>query len=214
MGEKQQVKIRVENEKADKENKPLPISEPDQEDRIEADDPLAELEAKLESAQQEAQEAHDRFLRVSADFENYKKRLTREMEDFRKYANESLIKLLLPVVDNLERALDSVIDNKPADDPIAAGVQLTLTEILKIFEKFHVKPIESLEKPFDPGFHQAVMQEEADNHPDLTVLKELQKGYLMHGKLIRPSMVVVSKKKESSENHEDNEPPEKTQAKN
>ena len=74
MGEKQQVKIRVENEKADKENKPLPISEPDQEDRIEADDPLAELEAKLESAQQEAQEAHDRFLRVSADFENYKKR--------------------------------------------------------------------------------------------------------------------------------------------
>lgn len=214
MGEKQQVKIRVENEKADKENKPLPISEPDQEDRIEADDPLAELEAKLESAQQEAQEAHDRFLRVSADFENYKKRLTREMEDFRKYANESLIKLLLPVVDNLERALDSVIDNKPADDPIAAGVQLTLTEILKIFEKFHVKPIESLEKPFDPGFHQAVMQEEADNHPDLTVLKELQKGYLMHGKLIRPSMVVVSKKKESPENQKNNEPPEKTQAKN
>ena len=214
MGEKQQVKIRVENEKADKENKPLPISEPDQEDRIEADDPLAELEAKLESAQQEAQEAQDRFLRVSADFENYKKRLTREMEDFRKYANESLIKLLLPVVDNLERALDSVIDNKPADDPIAAGVQLTLTEILKIFEKFHVKPIESLEKPFDPGFHQAVMQEEADNHPDLTVLKELQKGYLMHGKLIRPSMVVVSKKKESPENQKNNEPPEKTQAKN
>ena len=214
MGEKQQVKIRVENEKADKENKPLPISEPDQEDRIEADDPLAELEAKLESAQQEAQEAHDRFLRVSADFENYKKRLTREMEDFRKYANESLIKLLLPVVDNLERALDSVIDNKPADDPIAAGVQLTLTEILKIFEKFHVKSIESLDKPFDPCFHQAVMQEEADNHPDKTVLKELQKGYLMHGKLIRPSMVVVSKKKESPENQKNNEPPEKTQAKN
>ena len=214
MGEKQQVKIRVENEKADKENKPLPISEPDQEDRIEADDPLAELEAKLESAQQEAQEAHDRFLRVSADFENYKKRAALEMEDLRKFANESLVKTLLPVVDNLERALDSVIDNQQADDPIAEGVQMTLSEILKIFEKFHVKPIESLEKPFDPGFHQAVMQEEADNHPDLTVLKELQKGYLMHGKLIRPSMVVVSKKKESPENHEDNEPPEKTQAKN
>jgi len=93
-------------------------------------------------------------------------------------------------------------------------VQMTLTEILKIFEKFHVKSIESLEKPFDPCFHQAVMQEEADNHPDKTVLKELQKGYLMHDKLIRPSMVVVSKKKESPENQKDNETPEKTKAKN
>lgn len=214
MGKKQKVKIRTENEQAYKENKSLPKSETDQEDPIGADDPIAELEAKLGSAQQEAQEAQDRYLRVSADFENYKKRSAREMEDFRKFANESLVKTLLPVVDNLERALDSVIDNQQADDPIAAGVQMTLSEILKIFEKFHVKSIESLEKPFDPCFHQAVMQEEADNHPDKTVLKELQKGYLMHDKLIRPSMVVVSKKKESPENHEDNQPPEKTQAKN
>ncbi|MBW2584103.1 MAG: nucleotide exchange factor GrpE [Deltaproteobacteria bacterium] len=214
MGAKQKVKIHKENEKADEKNKSLPTSEPDQEDRIEADDPLAEPEAKLESAQKEAQEAHDRFLRVSADFENYKKRTAREMEDFRKFANESLIKLLLPAVDNLERALDSAGNNRQADNPIYEGVQMTLAEILKIFEKFHVKPIESLEKPFDPSFHQAVMQEENDNHPDKTVLKELQKGYLMHDKLIRPSMVVVSKKKESPENHEDNESTEKTKEKN
>ena len=214
MGAKQKVKIHKENEKADEKNKSLPISEPDRKDRIEADDPLAELEAKLESTQKEAQEVHDRFLRVSADFENYKKRTAREMEDFRKFANESLIKLLLPAVDNLERALDSVGNNRQADNPISEGVQMTLAEILKIFEKFHVKPIESLEKTFDPGFHQAVMQEENDSHPDKTVLKELQKGYLMHDKLIRPSMVVVSKKKESPENHEDNEPPEKTKEKN
>jgi len=214
MGAKQKLKIHKENEKADEKNKSLPTGEPDQEDRVEKEEHPADLEAELESAQKGAQEAHDRFLRVSADFENYKKRSAREMEDFRKFANESLVKTLLPVVDNLERALDSVIDNKPADDPIAAGVQMTLTEILKIFEKFHVKSIESLEKPFDPCFHQAVMQEEADNHPDNTVLKELQKGYLMHDKLIRPSMVVVSKKKESPENQKDNEPPEKTKAKN
>ncbi len=214
MGEKQQVKIRVENDKADKEKKSLPTSEPDQEDRIEEDDPLAELEAKFESARKEAQEAYERFLRVSADFENYKKRSAREMEDFRKFANESLVKTLLPVVDNLERALDSMVDNEPADNSIAAGVQMTLAEILAIFEKFHVKPIESLENPFDPGFHQAVMQEEADNYPDKTVVKELQKGYLMHDKLIRPSMVVVSKKKELPENQKENELPEKTQAKN
>jgi molecular chaperone GrpE len=214
MGAKQKVKIHKENEKADEKNKSLPISEPDRKDPIEADDPLVEPEAKLEAAQKEAQEAHDRFLRVSADFENYKKRMAREMEDFRKFANESLIKLLLPAVDNLERALDAAGNNRPADNPISEGVQMTLADILKIFEKFHVKPIESLEKPFDPGFHQAVMQEEADNYPDKTVLKELQKGYLMHDKLIRPSMVVVSKKKESPENQKDDEPPEKTKAKN
>ena len=214
MGAKQKAKIHKENEKADEKNKSLPTSEPDQEDRIEADDPLAELEAKLESTQKEAQEEHDRFLRVSADFENYKKRTAREMEDFRKFANESLIKLLLPAVDNLERALDSAGNNRQADNPISEGAQMTLAEILKIFEKFHVKPVESLEKPFDPGFHQAVMQEENDSHPDKTVLKELQKGYLMHDKLIRPSMVVVSKKKETPENHEVNESPEKTKGKN
>ncbi len=204
MGAKQKVKIHKENEKADEKNKSLPISEPDQEDRIEADDPLAEPEAKLESAQKEAQEAHDRFLRASADFENYKKRAAREMEDFRKFANESLIKLLLPAVDNLERALDSAGNNRQADNPISEGVQMTLAEILKIFEKFHVKLIESLEKPFDPGFHQAVMQEENDSHPDKTVLKELQKGYLMHDRLIRPSMVVVSSKKETQKSKKDN----------
>jgi molecular chaperone GrpE len=91
---------------------------------------------------------------------------------------------------------------------------MTLAEILKIFEKFHVKPVESLEKPFDPGFHQAVMQEENDNHPDKTVLKELQKGYLMHDKLIRPSMVVVSRKKETLENQKDNEQLEKSKEEN
>ena len=214
MGAKQKVKIHKENEKADEKNKSLPISEPDQEDRIEAEEHPADLEAELDSAREKAQEAHDRFLLVSADFENYKKRTAREMEDFRKFANESLIKLLLPVVDNLERALDSAGNNRQADNPISEGVQMTLAEILKIFEKFHVKPIESLEKPFDPSFHQAVMQEENDSHPDKTVLKELQKGYLMHDKLIRPSMVVVSKKKESPENHEDNESTEKTKEKN
>ncbi len=205
MGVKQKVKIHKENEKADGKNKSLPTGEPDQEDRIEKDARPADLETELDSARKEAQEAHDRFLRVSADFENYKKRSAREMEDFRKYANESLIKMLLPVVDNLERALDSAGNNRQADNPISEGVQMTLAEILKIFEKFHVKPIESLEKPFDPGFHQAVMQEENDNHPDKTVLKELQKGYLMYDKLIRPSMVVVSKKKETPENQQDDE---------
>ncbi len=214
MGVKQKVKIHKENEKADEKNKSLLTGESDQEDRVEKEEHPADLEAELDSVRKAAQEAHDRFLRVSADFENYKKRLTREMEDFRKYANESLIKLLLPVVDNLERALDSAGNNRQADNPVSEGVQMTLAEILKIFEKFNVKPIESLEKPFDPGFHQAVMQEENDSHPDKTVLKELQKGYLMHDKLIRTSMAVVSRKKETPENHKDIQQLEKNKREN
>ncbi|MBU0699301.1 MAG: nucleotide exchange factor GrpE [Pseudomonadota bacterium] len=205
MGEKRQAKIQTENQKTDTESESLPKSDPDQGVRAETADPLSELKTQLESAQKEAGENYDRLLRVSADFENYKKRSAREMEDFRKFANESLIKALLPVIDNLERALDSAGNNQHVNDAFVEGVQLTLSEVLKIFEKFNVNPIESLEKPFDPGFHQAVMQQETDNYPDKTVLTELQKGYLMHAKLIRPAMVVVSKKKEIPENQENDE---------
>jgi len=203
MGEKSRVKIHTENEKTENENEPLPETDPVPEDDVKPDDPLAELEAQLESAQKDAEEAHERLLRVSAEFENYKKRAARETQDFRKFANESLIKTLLPIVDNLERALESANNNQLENNPIAEGVLMTHSEILKIFEQFQVKQVESLEKPFDPGFHQAVMQEENDLHPDNTVLKELQKGYVMHDKLIRPAMVVVSKRKETSEDHED-----------
>jgi molecular chaperone GrpE len=79
---------------------------------------------------------------------------------------------------------------------------MTLREILKVFEQFGVIPFESLGKTFDPGFHQAVMQEENEDYPDNTVLNELQKGYLIHDRLLRPAMVVVSKKKERPENEE------------
>ena len=127
------------------------------------------------------------------------------MADFRKFANESLIKEILPVVDNLERALDSTGQDQTENQSVVEGVQMTLSGILKIFEKFQVQPIESLGKTFDPGFHQAVMVEETDTQPDNTVLKELHKGYLMHDKLIRPAMVVVSKNKPASKKQETSE---------
>lgn len=153
---------------------------------------MKEMKAKLKTAEQEAKENYDRFLRVSAEFENYKKRSAREMSEFRKFSNESLIKEMLSVVDNLERALDSSRSDKQADTGLVQGVDMTLKEILNIFEKFSVKPVESLGKPFDPAFHQAVMQEETDGHPENIVTNEMQKGYMMHDRLIRPSMVAVS----------------------
>ncbi|MBU1182906.1 MAG: nucleotide exchange factor GrpE [Proteobacteria bacterium] len=167
-------------------------------------DPLKELEEKVTNKELEAKQTYDRFLRVSAEFENYKKRSAREMIEFRKYANESLITELLTVVDNIERAISTSSSDDQANSCIIEGVSLTLKEILKVFDNFGVTPIESLCKTFDPNFHQAVMQEESEEHPDNTVIAELQKGYMIHDRLLRPSMVVVSKLKATPENNKKN----------
>ena len=156
------------------------------------------LEEQCRAAEARAEEYYDRLLRITAEFENYKKRMEREMNDFRKFANESLIKDILPIVDNLERALETPYGNdENAFNGMKEGVQMTLKGLKESLEKFGVVSIDSLDKPFDPNFHQAVMQEESEGHPDNTVSKELLKGYLMSERLLRPAMVVVSKKRDS-----------------
>ncbi len=145
-------------------------------------------------ARQEAAENHDRFLRACAELENYKKRAQRQMDDHRKFSNTELIKDLLPVVDNLERAVAAFRENRQTTEAcMAEGVEMTLQEIQNILKKHNVTPVESQGKPFDPNYHEAVMQEPSDAHPENTVVNELQKGYLLHDRLIRPAMVVVSK---------------------
>jgi len=151
------------------------------------------LEKSLEEAEQKANDYYDKLLRVSADFDNYKKRAAREMQDLAKYANEKLIKEILTVVDNLERAIDSATGHYDENDPLIQGVHLTLSETLKILDRHQVKPLTSLGQPFDPSFHQAMMQEEVQGQPPNTVVKELQKGYLIHDRLLRPALVAVSK---------------------
>lgn len=166
-------------------------------------------EPNVEQLQAALDAEKDRVLRLSAEFENYKKRSSREMADFRKFANETILKQLLVVVDNLERAISSATPNntdiqktdkngeKPnpetQDNCIIQGVEMTHKDIVKLFEAFSVKPVEAQGKPFDPVFHQAVSHQESDEYPDNTVIMELQKGYLLHDRLLRPSMVVVSK---------------------
>ena len=156
-------------------------------------DPVKELENRCETAEQESRQHYERLLRVSADFENFKKRSFREADDFRKYANELLLLELLTVVDNMERAIQSTSSENNAAGCVIEGVEMTLKALLKIFEIFSVKLIEAVGKPFDPNFHQAMMQEPSDLHPENTVIREFQKGYLLHDRLLRPSMVVVSK---------------------
>ena len=100
---------------------------------------------------------------------------------------------MLSVVDHLELAMNSTDGQKTIEKGLVEGLEMTHKEILKVFEKFHVTPISAMGQVFDPTFHEAVMQEETDQFPENTVVKELQKGYLIHDRLLRPSMVVVAK---------------------
>ena len=165
---------------------------PDVSAEVTAKDKIAALEEHLEAATRESEENMDKSMRASADLENYKKRTAREMDDLRKYANQSLVKDLLPVLDNLELAIKSSRERENGDNNLLDGVELTRKEILKVFEKFNIEKIDALGKAFDPRFHEAVMREETSKYSENTVINELQKGYLMHDRLIRPSMVVVA----------------------
>jgi molecular chaperone GrpE len=202
MSQKKKIKINIDAEETAKnENteKPAPADEkPLESETGDAENSLKEMEAKLEVKEEAAKETYDRLLRVSADFENYKKRATREMEEFRKYANQSLLKEILSVVDNLELAINSSNDGEKTDKTLIEGLNLTLNEILRVFEKFDVKPIEARGKTFDPAYHEAVMREETDDYPENTVVSEFQKGYLIHDRLLRPAMVVVAMPKTTS----------------
>jgi molecular chaperone GrpE len=150
------------------------------------------LEDRLAAAQNEAKENYDRLLRVSAEFDNYKKRAAREANEYRKFANESLLRELLPVIDSLERALE-VPSDAQNEAALREGIELTLRQIYKLLENFGTLPIQAEGLPFDPACHQAILQEPSDQAPENTVIRQMQKGYTIHDRLLRPAMVVVAK---------------------
>ena len=158
-------------------------------------DRVKELETALEAKEKESIENYDRLLRVTAEFENYKKRTSREMDDFRKYANQSLVKEMLSVVDHIELALQAASAGGP-ENQVSQGLSLTLKELLRILEKFNVTPFVSVGKPFNPEFHEAILREATDKFSENTVVREMQKGYMIHQRLLRPALVVVAVPKE------------------
>ena len=187
------------DEKPENENTPDAGSDADAAGKEAADRPetgngeeIKSVEERLESQKEESAKTYERLQRVSADFDNYKKRAARDMSELRKFANETLLKELLTVTDNLERALDSLTDKQGPPKELLEGINLTLGGILKIFEKFHVTPLESMGKPFNPCFHEAMMRQATDEHSENTVIQEMQKGYMLHDRLLRPALVVVS----------------------
>jgi molecular chaperone GrpE len=156
-----------------------------------------ELKRLLSEKTKEAQENYDRFLRLAAELENIKKRQEREVADLRQFANENLLKEFLPVLDNMERAIEHG-RQAGAPDALMEGLDLVSQDFLKVLGRFGVTPINSVGQKFDPAFHHAMLEEEAAEVEDQTVLKELQKGYLLQNRLLRPAMVVISKNAEKS----------------
>jgi molecular chaperone GrpE len=146
----------------------------------------------LEAKDAEIAQLKDRVLRTGAEMENTRKRLERERTDSVSFANESIIRELLPIVDNLERALEHA-QKEAQVDSLTEGVSITLKAFRDTLSRFGCAPFEAHGMAFDPNFHEAVMQEESHEYPENTVLRELQKGYMLHNRLLRPAMVVVSK---------------------
>jgi len=136
----------------------------------------------------ELQEMRDRWMRTQADLENYKRRAVREKQDALRFGSEHLLKDLLPVIDNLHRALA----HAKSDDPIAAGVQMVLKGFDEVFERHGVKVVPARGTTFDPNLHEAISHVESE-HPPNTVIDEHQRGYVLHDRLLRPALVTVGK---------------------
>jgi molecular chaperone GrpE len=148
-------------------------------------------ESAFDKVLKESEENRDRWLRSVAELENFKKRSLQERSKLLKYKDEDLLRELLPVVDNLERALS----NSPKDDmenPLTQGVQMVLRMFAEALKKYGVTEIEALGKSFDPQFHEAIAQEPSANGPSNLVTRELEKGYMYKDRLLRPAKVIVS----------------------
>lgn len=151
------------------------------------------LSQELERLRQEAAQVKDQYLRTLAEVENTKKRLLREKEEFARYAAETLIRALLPVIDSLDQALVTV-DTQADPQAVIKGVHLIHRQLHGVLEKEGVKRIPTVGQPFDPHQHEAVAQvDAADGTPDNQIIEEVQVGYTLHGKVIRPAMVKVAK---------------------
>jgi molecular chaperone GrpE len=187
----------VQEEKSTVEEKPSVESQASQETAAPSealpDDP-AELKKLLLQERDKSAEYLDNWRRAAADFSNYKKRIEKDNAEFTKFANTTLITRLLPILDDFERAFQTVPDNLRALTWVD-GIFLIARKMAAILEAEGLKPIEALNQPFDPRLHEAVIHEETDQHADGTVIAELQKGYKLNDRVIRPTLVKVAKKK-------------------
>ena len=159
---------------------------------------FSRMKEELDRVKAESEERSDRMLRTIADYENSKKRAEREKAEFFKYAVEGVIKDIIPVVDNIERGIESAKASKDFDS-LNEGIQLIHKQLDELLKKRGVTVIQAQGEPFDPNLHEAVMHIESDDVPENAVIEEFQRGYLLHDRVIRPSMVSVSRGKREKE---------------
>jgi molecular chaperone GrpE len=192
----------------------LDEDEPIEEELIEEElievDPIKILEKNLQKAKDELAEQKDNFIRLQAETDNFRKRLSREKEEFSQYANERLFKELIPIFDNLERALED-----PSNDTkiLKEGLEMILKQFSSFLEKEKVELINAIGEKFDPTVHEVLTSEESSEHDENTIITQFVKGYTINSRVLRPSQVVISKKpspksKEESKEESKHEPEE------
>ena len=171
-------------------------------DKESADKIIKDLSAKLQNqteelngVQKESKEHQDKYIRLYAEFENYRRRAQKEKEDLARYAHEQVIKELLPVLDDLERALTHAEQSKDLKSLIE-GIHLVERQLLSNLERFGLKAFSAIGEVFNPHLHEAMAHQESTKHPADTVISEYRKGYTLHGKLVRPALVAVAKSPE------------------
>lgn len=169
---------------------------------------IKDITAEKENLQRKYDDLYERFVRLAADFDNFKKRTSKEKSDVQNYGNEELIKGLLDVIDNLERALDHAKKSKDSK-ALIDGVQLVYDQFMGCLERFNVKLVESGEGvEFNPKFHEAIERVDSTEHESGIIISEMVKGYTLNNRLIRPSMVSVSKGIVEKQDAEDKNEPE------
>ena len=152
---------------------------------------VEELQLALAEKTEKLKELNDKYLRLAAEFDNYKRLAQRDQRDLIRFGNEHLLKELLPVVDNLERAIKASRDGG-SSDVLIQGVDLTLKQLTGALTRFHVLPVETVGQPFDPATHQAVASVASEEIPEQHVVDEFQRGYRLHDRTLRAAMVSVS----------------------
>ena len=167
----------------------------DESETIEEDladiDPIETLEKNLQETKGELAEQKDKFVRLQAETDNFRKRLSREKDEFSQYANERLFKALIPIFDNFERALEDTSNDTKS---LKEGLDMILKQFSSFLEKERVEPIKAIGEKFDPAIHEALTSEVSDDHEEDTVISQFVKGYTINNRVLRPAQVVISKK--------------------
>ncbi len=167
-------------------------------DEVSEQEAVKDKDVECQKLAEEAAKYKDQYIRLYAEFENARKRMERERQEFIKYANEGLIAEFLSILDNLERSVEAAQAKHEDYEAFLKGVEMIMAQIHEMLKQNDVRPIEAKGLMFDPHRHEVLMQEEADGHEEGTVLEEFQRGYVLGDRVIRTSKVKVAKKKEKN----------------